>query len=70
MIDYDTDGADEADLYGIPQADGSISDAYVSGGSVSAATITLSGIKPALATARGEARSYPRNEDQEGKADA
>lgn len=46
VIDYDTDGADEADLYGIPQEDGSLSDAYVGGGSVSLATINLAGIKP------------------------
>lgn len=46
MIDYDTDGADEAELYGIPQEDGSISAAYVTCGSVSLATINLAGIKP------------------------
>lgn len=56
VIDYDTDGGDEADFYGVPQEDGSISDAYVSGGSVSLATINLSGIKPLAEF----------NDDQEG----
>jgi hypothetical protein len=46
VIDYDTDGGDEADFYGVPQEDGTLSSAYVTSGNVSKATIGLDKIKP------------------------